>query len=48
MKVLRVLLLLVGLAFLVALVVENNPGAVFDSVTRLSWRILVALGLPRR
>ena len=43
MKVLRVLLLLVGLGFLVALVVENDPAAVFDSVTRLSWRLLVIL-----
>jgi len=32
-KVLRILLLLVGLAFLVVLVVENDPAAIFASVT---------------
>jgi len=45
-KVLRVLLLLVGLGFLVTLVVENDPAAIFDSVTRLSWRIVVILAFP--
>ena len=46
MKLLRVLLLLVGLGFLVALVVENDPAAIVDSVTRLSWRIVVILVFP--
>ena len=46
MKVLRLLLLLVGLAFLVALVADNDPAAVFASVTRLSWRIAVILMFP--
>ncbi|HTO11735.1 MAG TPA: flippase-like domain-containing protein [Candidatus Binatia bacterium] len=46
MKVLRLLLLLVGLAFLIALVAENDPAAVFASVTRLSWRIVVILTFP--
>jgi glycosyltransferase 2 family protein len=45
-KVLRLLLLLVGLAFLVALVVENDPAAVWASVSRLSWRIVVVLIFP--
>jgi len=45
-KLLRVLLLLVGLGFLVALVVENDPAAIFDSVTRLSWRIAVIVSFP--
>jgi len=45
-KLLRVLLLLVGLGFLVALVFENDPASVFDSVTRLSWRLLVVLVFP--
>ena len=46
MKVLRLLLLVVGLAFLVALVVENDPAAIWASVTRLSWRILIVLVFP--
>ena len=46
MKVLRILLLLVGLAFLVVLVVENDPAAIFASVTRLSWRIVIILMFP--
>ena len=46
MKVLRVVLLLVGLGFLVLLVAENDPAAVLDSVRRLSWRILVILVFP--
>ena len=46
MKVLRVVLLLVGLGFLVLLVAENDPAAVLDSVRRLSWLILVILVFP--
>ena len=46
MKVLRILLLLVGLAFLVVLVVENDPAAIFASVARLSWRIVIILMFP--
>jgi glycosyltransferase 2 family protein len=45
-KVLRVVLLLVGLGLLVLLVVENDPTAVLDSVRGLSWRILVILVFP--
>jgi putative membrane protein len=45
-KVLRVVLLLVGLGFLVLLVLENDPAAVVASVSRLSWRILVILVFP--
>src|SRR5262249_61321873 len=45
-KVLRVLLLRAGLAFLVALVVENDPAAILASVERLSWRVLVVLVFP--
>jgi glycosyltransferase 2 family protein len=45
-KVLRLLLLLVGLAFLGWLVADNDPAAVFASVTRLSWRIGVILMFP--
>ena len=46
MKVLRAVLLLVGLGLLVLLVIENDPAAIMDSVRRLSWRILVILVLP--
>ena len=46
MKVLRVVLLLVGLGLLVVLVIENDPAAVLDSVRRLSWRILSVLVFP--
>ena len=46
MKTVRIVLLLVGLAFLVALVIDNDPAAVLDSVTRLSWRVLVILVFP--
>jgi glycosyltransferase 2 family protein len=45
-KTARIVLLLVGLAFLVALVIDNDPAAVLDSVTRLSWRVLVILVFP--
>jgi putative membrane protein len=45
-KVLRILLLVVGLGFLVVLVVENDPPAVLASVTQLSWRVLVILAFP--
>ena len=46
MKVLRAVLLLVGLGLLVLLVIENDPAAIMDSVRRLSWRILVILVFP--
>ena len=46
MKVLRLLLLLVGLAFLIALIVENDPAAIWGSVSQLSWRILIVLLFP--
>ena len=46
MKVLRVVLLLVGLGLLVLLVIENDPAAIMDSVRRLSWRILIILVFP--
>ena len=46
MKVLRILLLLVGLAFLVALVIDNEPAAIFAAIARLSWRVLVILAFP--
>ena len=46
MTALRVLLLLVGLALLVVLVVENDPAVVAASVARLSWRVLVILAFP--
>jgi len=45
-KVLRAVLLLVGLGLLVLLVIENDPAAIMDSVRRLSWRILVILVFP--
>jgi putative membrane protein len=45
-KVLRVVLLLVGLGLLVLLVIENDPAAIMDSVRRLSWRILIILVFP--
>ncbi len=46
MRVLRVVLLLVGLGFLVVLVLEHDPAAIFASIGRLSWRLLVILAFP--
>jgi glycosyltransferase 2 family protein len=46
MKLLRALLLVVGLAFLCILVVTNEPATIFAAVTGLSWRLAVVAVFP--
>ena len=46
MRLLRLLLLLLGLGVLVALVLEHDPAAVWASIARLSWRLGVVLLFP--
>jgi glycosyltransferase 2 family protein len=45
-RLVRLLLLLLGLAVLVALVLEHDPAAVWASIARLSWRLGVVLVFP--
>jgi putative membrane protein len=45
-RLLRLLLLLLGLGVLVALVRAYDPAALFASITRLSWRLAVLLVFP--
>ena len=46
MRLLRLLLLLLGVGVLVALILEHDPAAVFASIGRLSWRLGVILCVP--
>ena len=46
MRLLRLLLLLLGLGVLVALVLAHDPAAIFGSIARLSWRLAVLLVFP--
>jgi len=46
MKLLRALLLVVGLVFLGVLVATNEPAAIFDAVAGLSWRLAVVAVFP--
>lgn len=46
MKVLRAVLLVVGLAFLGVLIAKNDPEAIFASITQLSWRLGVLVCFP--
>src|SRR5256712_14166951 len=46
MKLLRALLLAVGLVFLGVLVVTNEPAAIFAAVTGLSWRLAIIAVFP--
>ncbi|HET7343574.1 MAG TPA: lysylphosphatidylglycerol synthase transmembrane domain-containing protein [Methylomirabilota bacterium] len=46
MRLLRLLLLLLGLGVLVALVLEHDPAVVWASIARLSWRLGVVLLFP--
>jgi glycosyltransferase 2 family protein len=45
-RLLRLLLLLVGVGVLIALVLEHDPAVVFASIGRLSWRLGVILVFP--
>ena len=46
MRLLRLLLLLVGVGILVALVLEHDPARVFAAIQSLSWRLLVIVTFP--
>ena len=46
MKLLRVALLVVGVAFLVALVATHDPEAIFAQISQLSWRLAVIAVFP--
>ncbi len=46
MRLLRLLLLLLGVGVLVALILEHDPAVVFASIGRLSWRLGVILCVP--
>ncbi len=46
MKVLRVLLLMLGLALLGVLVAKNDPAEIFASIGRLSWRLGILVCFP--
>ena len=46
MKLLRALLLVLGLALLGVLVATNDPAAIVASITRLSWRLAVLVCFP--
>src|SRR2546430_14980509 len=46
MKLLRALLLVVGLVFLGVLVMTNEPAAIFAAVRGLSWRLAGIAGFP--
>ena len=46
MKLARVLLLLVGLALLGVLVIQNDPAEIFASIARLSWKLGVLVCFP--
>ena len=46
MKYLRFALLVLGVALLAALVVQNDPAAVLGSIVDLSWRLVIVLCFP--
>ena len=46
MRLLRLLLLLLGVGVLAALILEHDPAAIFASIGRLSWRLGVILCVP--
>ncbi len=46
MRLVRLGLLLLGVALLVALIVENDPRAILASVRQLSWRLAILVLFP--
>ncbi len=46
LRIVRLLLLLAGLAFIAYLIYEVGPASVWDSIRTLSWRLLVVVGFP--
>jgi putative membrane protein len=46
MKLLRILLLALGLAFLGALVAHNDPARILASIQQLSWRLGILVSFP--
>jgi len=46
MKLLRVLLLVLGVVFLGVLVATNDPAAILAAITGLSWRLAVVAVFP--
>jgi uncharacterized protein (TIRG00374 family) len=46
MKLLRLLLLLLGVTLLGVLVAKNDPAEIFASIGRLSWRLAVIVAFP--
>ena len=46
MKLVRVSLLMLGLALLGVLVAKNDPAEIFASIGRLSWRLAILVCFP--
>jgi glycosyltransferase 2 family protein len=46
MRILRVLLLVAGVAFLAILVAHNDPAEIFASMRRLAWRLAIVVCFP--